>query len=356
MKLMKIGAPYLLICCLLLGALAGCTKQAPSEDAASETSQEKGNTVTPTVSVTPEAVDGLTFALKAVNIADIPDPKPMILNRKGLETVLRSQVTIGGKDLTAYVVDLPGRQEQTNPEKILYLYPKNHKPTDRPLYWRTNDPMQSYQQIDGVLYTCSMNEDLSSLIATPYQGDSGTLDFACGDRTVKETIVANCMLRSKGKSFTFNDLSGDSCTVPVGDYTSTYLTVDYDALKVSASDSRYRDAAQTEKKAMKTLKIERNQTLTLDFPGKPKVLFTKITNDKEFKPGDEIEMATVLVDPKMNMMVSRLYDTSQKETRDVKDRDGNVMQTYEVNKALVPTVRITRADGTVVAEGQMPFG
>jgi len=339
-KITKGGATWVLVCSLLLGALTGCKQEESAENTASVT----------------EGVEGLTFALSQVDVADVPDPKPFFLNRAGVEDVLLSEVNIGDTKLTAYVMDLPARQGQTSQDKILYLYPEGHKPQDRPLYWRTNDPMQSFQQIDGQLYNCSLTEDLGAIIATAYEGDFGTVRLGCADRTVQDMKIVNCMLRTKDRSVMFDNLSSDGCAVPVGEYTSTYVTVDYDALRVSASNNRYRDADKSGQNDLAPLKIEKDQTITCDFSGKPAVLFTKVTNDVEFKPGDQIDMATVLVDTKTNMMISRLYDTSQKETRELKDQDGNVQRTYEVDKALVPTVQIARADGTVVAEGQMPFG
>jgi hypothetical protein len=358
LKTIRIGCPWVLVCSfLLLAALPGCAKKEPAESTTPETASEKtSETEIPTAAASTQPVDGLSFALKEVAVADIPKPKPMILNREGIASVLHGEVAIGGEELSAYVMDLPVRQEQSTQEKILYLYPKEHKPEDRPLYWRTNDPMQSYQQIGAVFYSCSIRDDLSAIVASPYQGDMATLRVGCAERTVKETRLGMCLLRTKDKSFTFAELSGNGCTVPVGDFISTYVTVDYDALRVSASNNRYQDAGQSGQDDIKTLQIDKGQTVTCDFSGKPKVVFTKITNGTEFKPGDEIDMATVLVDTKMNMMISRLYDTSQKETREIKDRDGNVLRSYDIDKALVPTVQITRADGTVVAEGQMPFG
>lgn len=336
MKTIKTRSLWVLVCSLLLlGTLTGCKNEESARNAPSESGR---------------------FALEKVAVADLGDSKPMVLNRAGIENVLSGKVTIGDAKLTAYIMDLPARDGQTSQEKIMYLYPDGHTPQDRPLYWRTNDPRQSYQQIDGMLYSCSLAKDHSAIIATAYQGDSGTLRLGCADRTVKDMKIARCMLRSADKAIMFDNLSSDGCAVPVGEYTSANVTVDYDTLRVSASNNRYKDAGLTEKSSVEPLKIEKDQTITCDFSGTPKVLFTKVTNDKEFSPGDEVEMATVLVDTKTNMMVSGLNDTSQKETRELKNREGNVIQTYEVDKALVPTVQIARADGTVVAEGQMPFG
>ena len=60
----------------------------------------------------------------------------------------------------------------------------------------------------------------------------------------------------------------------------------------------------------------------------------------------------VLVDPKLDIMIRGLDDTSRKQT---KDADGKPLG-YTRNLPLDPTVIITRAGGEKVAEGVMPFG
>jgi hypothetical protein len=75
-----------------------------------------------------------------------------------------------------------------------------------------------------------------------------------------------------------------------------------------------------------------------------------------FSRGDEINFAAVLIDPKLDIMIRGLDDTSVKVDREYKNSDGKVIQTLKVNKSLDPNVVITRADGEIVAEGVMPFG
>ena len=76
----------------------------------------------------------------------------------------------------------------------------------------------------------------------------------------------------------------------------------------------------------------------------------------QVKRGEEIKVAAVLVDPKLDIMIRRLYDTSVKGDKEYKDATGKVYRTIKVNKSLDPNVVIARADGQIVAEGVMPFG
>jgi hypothetical protein len=58
------------------------------------------------------------------------------------------------------------------------------------------------------------------------------------------------------------------------------------------------------------------------------------------------------VDPKLDIMIRNLDDTSHKVTQDAA---GKALG-YERNLSLDPQVIITRANGEKVAEGVMPFG
>ncbi|MBN2315742.1 MAG: hypothetical protein JXM79_17570 [Sedimentisphaerales bacterium] len=64
----------------------------------------------------------------------------------------------------------------------------------------------------------------------------------------------------------------------------------------------------------------------------------------------------MLVDPKLDIMIRGLDDTSVKVDKENKDATGKVYRTVKRDKSLDPKVVITRADGQVVAEGVLPFG
>jgi hypothetical protein len=95
------------------------------------------------------------------------------------------------------------------------------------------------------------------------------------------------------------------------------------------------------------LTIRKDQPYVLDFSNKPGVLFASPPRDKTFKPGDEVEVKAVLVDPKLDFMIRGLEDTTRPKA------DG---QTRGSKLSLDPKVLITRANGEKVAEGVMPFG
>ena len=90
----------------------------------------------------------------------------------------------------------------------------------------------------------------------------------------------------------------------------------------------------------------------LDFSNKPEVMFACPTNGQRVKAGEALTLKAVLADAKLDIMIRGLDDTSRKAT---KGPDGKDLG-YERNVSLDPKVRITRANGDLVAEGVMPFG
>ena len=90
----------------------------------------------------------------------------------------------------------------------------------------------------------------------------------------------------------------------------------------------------------------------LDFSNKPDVMFASPAKDQRVKLGESLEVKAVLVDPKLDLMIRNLDDTTRKQN---KGPDGQPLGS-ERNLSLDPLVIITRANGEKVAEGVMPFG
>jgi hypothetical protein len=98
--------------------------------------------------------------------------------------------------------------------------------------------------------------------------------------------------------------------------------------------------------------IRKDKPFVLDFSNQPDVMFTSPTNGERIKLGDTVLVSAVLVDPKLDIMIRRLEDTSRKQS---KGADGKPLN-YERYLSLDPAVVVTRANGQKVAEGVMPFG
>jgi len=77
--------------------------------------------------------------------------------------------------------------------------------------------------------------------------------------------------------------------------------------------------------------------------------------DYRIKPGEQLTVKAVLIDPELDIMIRRLTDTSRKEKQE-ETTPGGRKRTLWRDVSLDPKVVITRADGQRVAEGVMPFG
>ena len=101
--------------------------------------------------------------------------------------------------------------------------------------------------------------------------------------------------------------------------------------------------------------IRKDKPFVLDFSNKPEVLFASPAKDQAFKPGDEIRVAAVLVDPALDIMIRGLADTKRSQKVTLKIADGRE-SSYEQPLSLDPIVTITDSSGKTVSEGKMPFG
>jgi hypothetical protein len=92
--------------------------------------------------------------------------------------------------------------------------------------------------------------------------------------------------------------------------------------------------------------VRKDKPFILDFSSKPAVMFTSPPKDLRVKAGEKLRVEAVLIDPVLDIMIRGLKDTTRKE----KTGWG------ETDLSLDPGVVISRADGEIVAQGEMPFG
>jgi hypothetical protein len=119
------------------------------------------------------------------------------------------------------------------------------------------------------------------------------------------------------------------------------MTVQFGRLRITLSDNYHSDGRRRDlpgRARVYGIKIRKDKPFVLDFSNKPNVLFASPAKDQTFKPGDEVAMAAVLVDPVLDIMIRNLDDTTQG------------------NQSLDPIVTITDASGKEVYTGKMPFG
>jgi hypothetical protein len=270
------------------------------------------------------------------------------------------EMTIGGTEYrvllgNTYVVLGP----LDNPGSALLLIPK--KSGERARWWGS-DRLNGIQKAAGRFYTMSTTPTGEQLTAHPYRGELGTFEIGAGGRKL-DTLTVSGSLSAKDSAVPVG--GGDTaegwgkpaprCEIPVGDYTPSYITVQFGRLSIGISDNYHSDGKPRGRAGRPTvygISIRKDQPFVMDFINKPDVLFASPAKDLRLKAGDELKVKAVLVDPKLDIMIRGLADTTRKQTNDANGKPLG----YERNLSLDPTVIITRANGKKVAEGVMPFG
>jgi hypothetical protein len=217
---------------------------------------------------------------------------------------------------------------------------------------------------DGRLYTTSATPLGDKLSVRPYGGDFGVLTIGAGSRHIN-TMGLHGSVESETLTIA---LTPDGSTrnqrqentkykVPVGDYYPLYLSIDYGRVSLQVSDNYHADGLPRSWDRPRNcfIKIRQERPFVLDFSHKPAVVFASPAKDATFKPGDEVSVKAVLVDPACDIMIRGLADTSRKKKETYKTSDGKE-QSYEQPLSLDPIVTITDAAGKNVAQGPMPFG
>jgi len=236
------------------------------------------------------------------------------------------------------------------------------KDKNRRMSWWGGDRLMAAHRVRGRFYTLSATPTGEQLTVSPYRGDLGTFEIGPGERTLTNLSVTGS-LEAKELAVPVGGEFGESasakperrCQLPVGDFRPNYISVEFGRLRIAISENYHSDGKPRDRGGRANVygfTIRKDQPYVLDFSNKPDVMFASPAQDKPFKPGDEVEVKAVLVDPKLDFMIRGLDDTSRKQT---KSADGQPLG-YERNVSLDPKVLITRANGEKVAEGVMPFG
>jgi hypothetical protein len=94
----------------------------------------------------------------------------------------------------------------------------------------------------------------------------------------------------------------------VGEYLPLDLSITLGRLKIDVSDNCHSDGKPRDMGRLKVfgIKIHKNRTTVLDFSNKPEVIFTSPAKSDRIKPGEELKVWAVLVDPKLDIMVRGL--------------------------------------------------
>lgn len=269
-------------------------------------------------------------------------------------------IKIGGESYEARLGNqytISGRLD--TPATTLMLSPKN-RPINRPGWWG-GDSLMAAHKVKGRYYTISASPTGDELTVHPYRGDLGTFEVGPGGRKLDQMTITGSLdgqeraVAVGGEVADGSPKATQSCQLPVGNYRPNYITVQYGRLHIAASYNYHSDGKPRDRggqPAVYAMAISKDKPFVLDFSAKPDVMFASPAKDQQVKLGESLEVKGVLVDPKLDMMIRNLDDTTRKQT---KGADGQPVS-YERPLSLDPQVIITRANGEKVAEGVMPFG
>ena len=229
--------------------------------------------------------------------------------------------------------------------------------------WWGGDRLSAMHKVNGRFFTFSSTPDGNELTVHPYLGDLGTFEVGSGTRKLTNadfSLTGSLQARDWGVAVggdlkTGRPVEAVRCQVPVGDYLPEFLTLRFGQLRIQLSQNYHSEGKRQGREGRPNvygIQIRKERPYALDFSNEPEVMFTSLTNRQRVKAGEEILVAAVLVDPKLDIMIRGLEDTSRKQT---KDAEGKALG-HERNLSLDPTVIITRTNGEKVAEGVMPFG
>ncbi len=227
--------------------------------------------------------------------------------------------------------------------------------------WVGADQLNATHLLGGRHYRFSCTPAGDRLSVCPYEGPLGVLEIGAGRRTVEQVGIRGS-LRSRESTVPVRDgievaglKAARQCRIPVGDYYPAMVDVDLGNLHIMVSNN-YHINAQGKRSLsapVHGITIRADKPYVLDFSNKPVVVFTEPAPRRQIKPGDEVRVKAVLVDPVLDIMVRRLNVTAPTPTG---TSAGGQERTTSQPVSLDPKVVISRANGEIVAEGVMPFG
>jgi len=268
--------------------------------------------------------------------------------------VKQGQITLANRPFKIILGERPER------EFFLFDVEKGFGP-----YWWGSWSLHSYHKIDDKFFEFLLIEQGNKIAARPYKGQLGIIKVGKGGRDLEKVEFNGSLYQAGYVAAPIGTIEEHrtspvaECKIPVGDYTPYLMSVTYDNLSIEISNNYHTNAqGQSDgKEIVYGMQVREDKPYVLDFSNGPMVVFDQPPLSKtSFSRGEQIKFAAVLIDPKLDIMIRGLNDTSVKVDKEYKDANGKVIQTVKVSKALDPNVVIVRADGEVIAKGVMPFG
>jgi len=345
-------ASRLKTCCILLSfilalgfVLTGCKKEIPQPQEL--TAKEKEFLSAP---------DAVTGKLKKIKISKLDLPKGNMasnfiyyMERQNRHFVKQGQITLANRPFKIIL--------GFHPEREFYIYDMEKGFS---LSWSGSQSLYSYHKIDNKFFEFILIENDTKIAARPYKGPLGTIKIGKGGRELEKVKFIGSFKKEDYVAVPVGTIKENrlntvtECAIPVGDYKLSKMYVTYDNLLIRISNNPYPNAQDqsSRKDIVYSMQVREDKPYVLDFSNEPMVIFNQPSmNQTTFSRSQEIKFAAVLIDPKLDILIFGLYDTTVQVE---KETSGG--HKYKQHKSFDPNVVIARADGEVVAEGVMPFG
>ena len=226
----------------------------------------------------------------------------------------KGEINLAGKNYTAYL----GHNFLINgwfdhPSTALYLIPKDSK-SRRPGWWGA-DQLRGIHKIKRTYYCFSATPAGDKLFVRPYDGDFGTFRIGSGWRLIfnkkmNGSLISEDKALAVGKGLDHGwPKDTRSCRLPIGDYLPATLNITFGPLRIDISDNYHSDGKPRDRAGnppVYGIKIRKNKPFILNFSNKPDVIFAAPAADLRLKPGDNLDVKAVLVDPELDIMIRGL--------------------------------------------------
>jgi len=220
--------------------------------------------------------------------------------------------------------------------------------------WFPGDELDAFRFVDGKYYTLSATPIGDKLFVKPYTGELGTLKIGPGFRAIKKCSAEGSItsptsavqIRAMGEQGELQPVT--EWQVPVGDYAPYFLSIHYDALTIDIRCNSHSDGKLWNRRGrpqMFPIHIRKDKPFVLELSNKAEFYFPRSKKDAVYKPGEEVYLRTVLIDPVLGVLIRE---------EEIDMGDGK-KESREENKSLDPVVTITDSRGKKVSEGSMPF-
>ena len=232
----------------------------------------------------------------------------------------KGPIEIGKVEYEALLVEnaLTGRFD--GPTTVLSLMPKNGLAKGQFVAYNT-ETLGVMQRRGDDFYTITAAPLGDKLTVGLYGGPFGVFKVGPGDRKLKE-ITFQGFFRSPTASLNIGiDRTNPAdakkktteCKLPVGDYPTFYLTVDYGGLQVNIGNNYTAQGRGTPRAG---IQIREDKPFVLDFPNKPQIVFQAPPTEKPVKLGTDVRIATISGRPETRPHGSRA-------DRSEADEEGN---------------------------------